>query len=78
MAFSKVRGVIYFVISLAQSGASLTANQGSLVRVPVRPHTFMEIYHEIISMVILLLPLIQEGQMSVSGESVCTKYWLTA
>ena len=23
-------------------------------------------------------PLIQEGQLSVTGESVCTKYWLTA
>ena len=25
-----------------------------------------------------LLPLFQEGQLSVTGESVCTKYWLTA
>ena len=25
-----------------------------------------------------LLPLIQEGQLSVTGDSVCTKYWLTA
>ena len=25
-----------------------------------------------------LLPLIQEGQMSVTGESMCMKYWLTA
>ena len=25
-----------------------------------------------------LLPLIQDGQLSVTGESVCTKYWLTA
>ena len=24
-----------------------------------------------------LLPLIQEGQLSVTGESMCTKYWLT-
>ena len=24
------------------------------------------------------LPLIQEGQLSVAGESMCTKYWLTA
>ena len=23
----------------------------------------------------VLLALIQEGQLSVSGESVCTKYW---
>ena len=25
-----------------------------------------------------LLPLIQKGQLSVTGESMCTKYWLTA
>ena len=25
-----------------------------------------------------LLPLIQEGQLSVTGENMCTKYWLTA
>ena len=25
-----------------------------------------------------LLPLIQEGQLSVTGGSMCTKYWLTA
>ena len=25
-----------------------------------------------------LLPLIQEGQLSVTGENICTKYWLTA
>ena len=24
-----------------------------------------------------LLPLIQEGQLSVTGESMCTKYWLS-
>ena len=25
-----------------------------------------------------LLPLNQQGQLSVTGESMCTKYWLTA
>ena len=25
-----------------------------------------------------LLPLFQVGQLSVTGESMCTKYWLTA
>ena len=25
-----------------------------------------------------LLPLFQGGQLSVTGESMCTKYWLTA
>ena len=50
-------------VSKQQSGANLIANQGSLVRAPVRPHTFVEIYHELISTVILPLPLFQEGQM---------------
>ena len=44
----------------------------SLVGAPVRPHTFVEIYHELLSVVILPFLLIQEGQMSVSGESMCT------
>ena len=37
-----------------------------------RQHSFMEIDHEIFSMVILSCPLIQEGQLSVSGERMCT------
>ena len=37
-----------------------------------RQHSFVEIDHEIFSMVILSLPLIQEGQLSVSGEGMCT------
>ena len=37
-----------------------------------RQHFFMEIDHEIFSTVILSLPLIQEGQLSVSGERMCT------
>ena len=43
----------------------------------VRQHSFVEIYHEIFSTVILSLPLIQEGQLSVYGEE-CAQYWLTA
>ena len=37
-----------------------------------RQHSSVEIDHEIFSMVILSLPLIQEGQLSVSGERLCT------
>ena len=37
-----------------------------------RQHSFVEIDHEIFSMVILSLPLIQEGQLSVSGGRMCT------
>ena len=37
-----------------------------------RQHSFVEIDREIFSTVILSLPLIQEGQLSVSGERMCT------
>ena len=37
-----------------------------------RQHSFVEIDHEVFSMVFLSLPLIQEGQLSVSGERMCT------
>ena len=39
---------------------------------PGRQHSFMEIDHDIFSKVILSLPLIQEGQLSVSGKRMCT------
>ena len=35
-------------------------------------HSFVEIDHEIFSTVILSLLLIQDGQLSVSGERMCT------
>ena len=38
---------------------------------PGRQHSFVEIDREIFSMVILSLPLIQEGQLSVSGKRMC-------
>ena len=41
-------------------------------------HTSVEIDQEIFSTVITLLPLIQEGLVSVTSESMCMKYWLTA
>ena len=37
-----------------------------------RQHSFAEIDHEIFSTVILSISLIQEGQLSVSGERMCT------
>ena len=37
-----------------------------------RQHSSVEIDREIFSMVILSLPLIQEGQLSVSGKRMCT------
>ena len=44
----------------------------------IQPHTFVEIDREMFSAVILLLPLIQEGMLSVTSKSMCAEYWLTA
>ena len=38
----------------------------------------MVIAHEIISIAGSKLPLIQEGHFQLTGESTCTKFWLTA
>ena len=59
---------------LAQFVTRLTADPGVPSSVPARFHTFVEIDHEMI----FLLPLIQKGLLSVTSESMCTKYWLTA
>ena len=55
---------------VAQSDAPPTGDQEVKRFEPhrVQQHSFMEIDHEIFSMIILSLPLIQEGQMSVSGS----------
>ena len=41
--------------------------------VPALSYNFVEIDHEIFSTVFLLLPLIQEGLLSVTSERMCTK-----
>ena len=58
---------------------SCTGPIGQLVasQILARSHTLGEIDHEIMSKVIPLLPLIQEGLFSVTSESMCMKYWLT-
>ena len=40
------------------------------------PISLMKINLEIFSAAILLIPLIQEGLLSVASESMCTDYWL--
>ena len=59
------------------SVAQLDAHPISDRRLPVRSspgrqHSFVFIDHEILSTVFLSLPLIQEGQLSVSGERMRT------
>ena len=41
----------------------------------VKQHSFVVFGLEIISMAILSLPLIQEGQLSVTDKRMCAKYW---
>ena len=50
--------------SVAQSVASPTANPGVVSSLLARSHACVEIDHKIVSMVILLLPLFQEGLLS--------------
>ena len=57
---------------------SLTADPRVASLIPTPSHTFVEIDIKITSTVILILPLIQEGLLSVTSHSMCTKYWLTA
>ena len=58
---------------MAQLDAHSTGDQEVAGSTPACwQHSIMEIDHEIFSVVILSLPLIQEGQLSVSGERVCT------
>ena len=63
---------------VVQLVVSLTVNPGVWSLIPAWSHTFVEMDHEIISTVILLLILIQKGLLSVTSESMCTMYWLTA
>ena len=62
--------LVHILGRLAQSvtclatDASLTADPGVVSSIPARSHTIVEI--------------VQEGLLSVTSESMCTKYWLTA
>ena len=57
--------------SIAQSVARRTTVQEIACSNPSSA-TFVEIDHETISTTFLRLPLIQEGKISVTGESTCT------
>ena len=68
-------------VTCLATDAYLTADPGVASSIPVQSHTFVEIDHEMISMHILLPSadsFILEGLLSVTRESMCTNYWLTA
>ena len=59
--------------SVAQLDGSPTGDQEvGVPPLPGRQHSYVEIVHEIFSTVTLSFPLIQEVQLSVSGERMCT------
>ena len=66
-------------VTCLTTDARLTADPGVASSILARSHTFLEIDHEIISTVILLLyaDSFKMGLLSVTRESMCTKYWLT-
>ena len=73
---------LYDIISKPQLGpvaqwvVSLTADPRETGSILARSHTFVEIDREMMSTVIILLPLIEEGLLSVTRESMCMKNWL--
>ena len=52
--------------NVSGTDACLTADPGVASSIPVRPHSFVEIDREMISTVILLLPLIHSRRVVVS------------
>ena len=69
--WSILPGCVAQSVMYLATDASLTADPEVASSIPARSHTFVEIDHEIISSV-------QEGLLSVTSESMCTKYLLTA
>ena len=66
-------------VTCLATDVSLTADPGVGSSIPIRSHTFVEIDHEIISSHSPpFCRIIQEGLLSVTSESMCLKYWLTA
>ena len=53
-------------VTCLATDACLTADPGVASSIPARYHTFVEIDHEIISMIILLLPLIYSRRVVVN------------
>ena len=61
---------------VARSVDNLTEEPEVPGSIPGPAPTFLETDHNIFSTVILSLPVILAGQLSVNGESLVTLYWL--
>ena len=73
----KLPGHIAQSVTGLATDACLTADPGASSSIPALSHTFFEIDHEIISMLILLssAETFKKSSLSVTSESMCTKYW---
>ena len=78
--FKILPGRVAQSVTCLATDACLTADPGVASSIPAWSHTFVEIDHEIISTVILLptADSFKKGCLSVTSESMCTNYWLTA
>ena len=63
--------LILLLSPLGQSVASPIADPGVVSSISAWPHTLVEIDHQIISTIFLLIWLIQEVLLSVTRECVC-------
>ena len=70
-----VSSVLYYILYDCRNEAGPRSAIGRAPDSQVRGPGFDTRSGNILS---FLLPLFQEGQLSVTGESMCTKYWLTA
>ena len=67
-------------VTCLATDACLTADPGVASSIPVRSHTFVEIWpwNDFYGHSPPFRWFIQEGLLSVTSESMCTNYWLTA
>ena len=75
-----IPGLVAQSVTCLATDACLTADPRVASSIPARSHTFVGIDHEIISKVILFpyADSFKKGCLSVTSESMCTNYWLTA
>ena len=71
-------GRVAQLVTCLATDACLTADPGVASSIPVRPHTFVEIGHEMISTVILLPSADSFKKGCCQLQGMCTNYWLTA
>ena len=66
------------LLNVFEGGRASSPGKQTVAGSILKPGTFVRwrFGHEKYSMTILSLPLIQEGQLSVTGKRMCTKYWL--